>query len=99
MQIRQAAATGRRALVQQAAQRLGVPAGDLVVENGTVRSRSGGQQATYGELLRGRTFSLKIHSEAPLKDPASYTLVGPSVAPLDIPANHTGRFTFMQNIR
>src|SRR5437899_1093790 len=99
MQIRQAAATARRALVQQAAQRLGVPAGDLVVENGTVRSRSGGKQATYGELLRGRTFSLKIDSQAPLKDPASYTIVGRPVARLDIPAKVTGRFTFMQNVR
>ncbi len=99
MQIRQAAATARRALVQQAAQRLGIPAGDLVVENGTVRSRSGGTQATYGELLRGRTFSLKIDSQAPLKDPASYTIVGRSVARLDIPAKVTGRFTFMQNVR
>jgi nicotinate dehydrogenase subunit B len=43
MQIRQAAATARRAVVQQAAQRLGVPARDLAVENGTVRSRSGGK--------------------------------------------------------
>ena len=99
MQIRQAAATARRALVQQAAQRLGVPAVDLVVENGTVRSRSGGKQVTYGELLRGRTFSLKIDSQAPLKDPASYTIVGRSVARLDIPAKVTGRFTFMQNVR
>src|SRR2546428_4897345 len=98
MQIRQAAATARRALVQQAAQRLGVPAGDLVVENGTVRSRSGGKQATYGELLRGRTFSLKIDSQAPLKDPASYTIVGRPVARLDIPAKVTGRFTFMLNV-
>src|SRR5258708_2422053 len=68
MQIRQAAATARRALVQQAAQRLGIPAGDLVVENGTVRSRSGGTQATYGELLRGRTCYRKMDSRAPLDD-------------------------------
>jgi len=99
MQIRQAAATARRALVQRAAQRLGVPAGDLVVENGTARSRSGGKQATYGELLRGQTFSLTVDAQAPLKDPASYTIVGRSVARLDIPAKVTGRFTFMQDVR
>jgi nicotinate dehydrogenase subunit B len=99
MQIRQAAATARHALVQRAAQRLGVPSGDLVVENGTVRSRSGGKQATYGELLSGRTFSLKVDAQAPLRDPASYTIVGRSVPRLDIPAKVTGRFTFMQNVR
>jgi len=99
MQIRQAAATARRALVQQAAQRLGVPAGDLVVENGTVRSRSSGTQATYGELLGGRTFSLNVDAQAHLKDPATYTIVGRSVPRLDIPAKVTGRFTFMQDVR
>jgi len=99
MQLRQAAATARRALVQQAAQRLGASAADLVVENGTVRSRSGGKHVTYGELLGGQTFSLKIDSEAALKDPASYTIVGRPVPRLDIPAKVTGRFTFMQNVR
>ena len=45
MQIRQAAATARQALLQDAAKRLDVPAADLVVEQGTVRARSGGKQA------------------------------------------------------
>ena len=47
VQIRQAAATARHALLQEAAKRLGVPAEDLIVERGTeqgtVRSRSGGE--------------------------------------------------------
>src|SRR5271166_5261686 len=48
VQIRQAAATARQALLQEAAKRLGVPVEDLSVERGTeqgtVRSRSGGKQ-------------------------------------------------------
>src|SRR5208283_2549812 len=75
-QIRQAAATARHALLQEAAKQLGVPAEDLIVEQtteeGTVRSRSGGKQVTYGELIGGKTFSLKLDKRAPLKDPATY---------------------------
>ena len=37
IQIRQAAATARQALLQEAGKQLGVPAGDLIVEQGTVR--------------------------------------------------------------
>src|SRR5437899_8048145 len=37
VQIRQAAATARRALMQEASQQLGVPAGELMVVDGTVR--------------------------------------------------------------
>jgi nicotinate dehydrogenase subunit B len=57
VQIRQAAATARRALMQQAAQPLGVPAGELVTDDGTVRSGMGGKSVTYGELIGGKTFA------------------------------------------
>ncbi len=85
MQIRQAAATARQALLQDAAKRLHVPAADLVVEQGTVRARSGGKQVTYGELIGGKNFSLKLDKQAPLKDPANYTIVGQSVPRYEIP--------------
>jgi CO/xanthine dehydrogenase Mo-binding subunit len=99
VQIRQAAATARRALMQEAAQRLGVPADHLVIEDGTVRSRAAGKPLTYGELIGGKTFSLKVDAAAPLKDPASYRIVGQPVARIDIPAKVTGRFTYMQDFR
>ena len=53
MQIRQAAATARKQLLETAAQRLGVPATELVVEDGIVRRRSGGPGVGYGELVGG----------------------------------------------
>ncbi len=49
IQIRQAAATARQALLQEAGKRLGAPATDLIVSEGVVRARSGGGQVTYGE--------------------------------------------------
>jgi CO/xanthine dehydrogenase Mo-binding subunit len=99
VQIRQAAATARRALLQEAAKRLGVPVEDLIVEQGTVRSRSGATQVTYGELIGGKTFSLKVDKEAPLKDPATYKIVGQPVPRVDIPGKMTGQFTYMQDFK
>ena len=99
MQIRQAAATARHALLQEAAKQLGVPSEDLIVEQGTVRSRSGGKQVTYGELIGGKTFSLKLDKQAPLKDPATYKIVGQPVPRFDIPEKMTGQFTYMQDFK
>lgn len=99
MQIRQAAATARHALLQEAAKQLGVPAEDLIVEQGTVRSRSGGKQVTYGELIGGKTFSLKLDKQAPLKDPAAYKIVGQPVPRFDIPEKMTGQFTYMHDFK
>ena len=70
VQIRQAAATARKHLVGLAAQKLGVPADDLVVADGVIRAKSGGQGVGYGDLVGGRTFSLKLDKDAPTKDPA-----------------------------
>ncbi len=99
MQIRQAAATARHALLLEAAKQLGVPAEDLIVEQGTVRSRSGGKQVTYGELIGGKTFSLKLDKQAPLKDPATHKIVGQPVPRFDIPEKMTGQFTYMQDFK
>jgi nicotinate dehydrogenase subunit B len=99
MQIRQAAATARRALIQQAAGRLHVAENELTVEQGVIRSVHGRQSVSYGELIGGRTFALAIDKEAPLKDPATYTVVGRSQTRLDIPDKVFGRFTYMQDFR
>jgi nicotinate dehydrogenase subunit B len=99
MQLRQAAATARRALLQQAAQSLDAKPDDLVVEDGTIKSQSNGKSVSYGELIGGRNFSLKLDKDAPLKEPKRYRVVGTSVARLDIPDKVTGRFTFAQDFR
>jgi len=100
MQIRQAAATARRALLQQAAQRLDVPAGDISLRDGVFRSSSGADKhISFAELIGDRTFSLKVDKEAPVKAPADYLIVGKPVARLDIPDKVTGRFTYIHDFR
>src|SRR5262245_4631638 len=52
VQLRQAAATARRALMDVAAQRLGAPAGDLGVKDGVVFVRSEpSRRVSYAELI------------------------------------------------
>ena len=97
MELRQAAATARKALTDMAMKHLGVPASELRIESGTIKGN--GKSASYGELVGSGTFSLKIDKDARLKDPATYTIVGKSVPRLDIPAKATGSFTYMQDFR
>ena len=99
MQIRNAAATARAALVEQAAKRLGVKAEELQVANGVIRG--GGKRVTYGELIGGKAFSLKLDHAKPakFKDPKAYRIVGKSVPRVDIPDKVAGRFMYINNFR
>jgi len=99
MQIRQAAATARSALLDQAAQRLGVAKDDLTVADGIITAKSGGGRVTYAELIGGKNFSLKLDPAAPAKNPADYKIVGKPVPRRDIPEKLTGKFTYMQDFR
>jgi nicotinate dehydrogenase subunit B len=97
MQIRRAAATARRALIEAAAQRFGISPVALTVESGTVKAE--GHGISYGELIGDKTFSLKLDKDAPLKNPAAYSLVGKSFPRVDIPAKITARFTYIQDFQ
>ena len=99
VQIRQAAATARRALLEEAGKRLSIMPNELLTENGMVRTASADKKITYGELIGGREFSLKLDPTAPTKDPQSFRIVGHSVPRLDIPAKVFGQFTYMQDFR
>jgi nicotinate dehydrogenase subunit B len=99
VQIRQAAATARRALLQQAAQRLNIDEHELTVLEGVIKAKQGTTSVSYGDLIGGRTFALAFDADVPLKDPVSYTTVGRSQPRLDIPDKVTGRFTYMHDFR
>lgn len=97
MQIRQAAATARNALLDEAAGRLGAAKGDLSVTNGTIGKKSGGQTVTYAELIGGKHFAMKVDPAAPTKNPADYKIVGKAIPRVDIPGKITGGFVYMQD--
>ncbi|TMH71223.1 MAG: xanthine dehydrogenase family protein molybdopterin-binding subunit [Betaproteobacteria bacterium] len=99
MQIRQAAATAREALLWQVAVDQGVAKETLTVKDGVIVPRSGGRSWSYAQLVGGRNFQLKLDARAPLKDPKDYTIVGTPVARPDIPDKVSGRFTYMQDFK
>ncbi|GJE46632.1 Nicotinate dehydrogenase subunit B [Methylobacterium soli] len=99
VEIRQAAATARARLVQLASERLRVPTETLVSENGAVRPKAGGAGITYAELVKDGRLDLKVDPAVATKDPATFALVGKSVARIDIPDKVSGRFTYMQDYR
>src|SRR5262249_16580815 len=99
MQLRNAAATAKAALLEQAAKRLGAKPDELKVVDGVVSA--GNKRVSYGELIEGRSFVLKLDHAKPAaaKDPKDYKLVGKPVPRVDIPDKVTGRFTYMQDFR
>ena len=99
MQLRQAAAAARAALIDDVAKRFGVPTAQLTVTDGVISG--GGKKVTYAELIGGKSFSIKLDPKQPVKekDPKDYKLVGKAVARLDIPDKLTGKFTYMQDFR
>ncbi len=99
VQIRRAAATARVALVGLAAEKLGRPATELEAAHGEIRVKGGTASIRYGELVGGRKLALKVDAKAPLKDPATYTIVGKPVPRPDIAGKVTGRHTFMHDFK
>lgn len=97
VQIRQAAATARKALIDLAAQKLNAQAGDLVAADGQIRPKAGGTGVTFADLLAGKQFDLKLDPKASLKDPATYTIVGKSLPRPEIPAKVSGKHTYMHD--
>jgi CO/xanthine dehydrogenase Mo-binding subunit len=99
MQIRQAAATARAALVSEAAKRWQLADTELTTADGMVRTKSGARTVSFAELVGGKHFSLSVDTTAPPLDPSQYRFVGRSISRLDIPGKVTGEFTYMQDFR
>ena len=99
MQLRNAAATAKAALLEQAAKRLDAKKEDLKVADGVVST--GNKRVSYGELIGGKRFELTLDHTKPAaaKDPKDYKFVGKPVPRVDIPEKVTGRFTYMQDFR
>ncbi len=99
IQIRQASAAARTALLEEAAKRLNVKKEDLTVTDGVISG--GGKRITYGDLIGGKSFSIKLDPKQPVptKDPKNFKTVGKSIRRVDIPGKVMGTFTYMQDFR
>jgi nicotinate dehydrogenase subunit B len=99
MQLRNAAATARGALMEEAAKRLNAKKEELKVVDGVVSA--GNRRVTYGQLVGGKSFALKLDPAKPAqpKDPKDHTVVGKSIPRVDIPSKVTGRFAYIHDFR
>lgn len=98
--LAQAAATARQALIQLAAQHLGVPASALKAHDGVVSAANNpAKKISYGELVGGKKFTLALDSNAPRKPFAEWTILGKPIPRIDIPALATGQFEFVHNVK
>ncbi|HLT64255.1 MAG TPA: molybdopterin cofactor-binding domain-containing protein, partial [Pseudohongiella sp.] len=93
MGMRAAGAAAREMLVKAAAERLDVPAAELVTRNSFVYHEASNRSLSYGELAAGA--SRFEPSRTPvLKNPRQFTLMGTSVPRIDIPAKVDGTAKF-----
>ncbi len=107
--LRNAAAEARRMLVERAAQKLGVPAAQLKVDNGVVVA--GAQRVAYGDLIDGQYFHhklewnklygnpLAVKGAAEPKKPSEYKVVGKSFPQKIITEKVMGRQQFISDIK
>jgi isoquinoline 1-oxidoreductase len=98
-QLRRAAAGARAALLEVAAQRWGVDASALVLENGRVRETGSGRSAGIGELTAGQRLERTISADVPTRRAAEWTVAGkplPRVTGRDIV---TGRQRYPADLR
>ena len=96
--IRNAAAQVRTILVGLAAQRLGVPAEQLQVQGGNVRT-SDGRSVGYGELVTGEVLHVQAQPQSALHATTQFTVMGRELPRLDIPAKVTGGVAYVQDLR
>jgi len=96
--LAQAAATAREALIGMAAQRFGVSADQLTIENGVVSAKSG-HHVSYGELIGGKRFDIALSSTAKRTSPHDWKVLGKPVPSMDRVALMTGTFEFVHNVR
>ncbi|MGO9699766.1 MAG: molybdopterin cofactor-binding domain-containing protein [Xanthobacteraceae bacterium] len=99
VQIRNAAAVAKGALLELAATYLAAKPDELKAADGIVSA--GDKRVSYGKLIGGKAFSLTVdHQKPPVtKDAKAYKIVGTPVPRIDIPDKVAARFTYMQDFR
>ena len=91
--LRKAGATARAMLVTAAAQAWKVDGAACRAERGAVIHVPSGRRLSYGTLA-ARAAALPVPTDAPLKDPKDFRLVGTRVTRLDTPGKVDGSAQF-----
>jgi nicotinate dehydrogenase subunit B len=96
--LRFACAEARDTLVSTAAAKLGAPAVDLKVSDGTIAA-PGGASVTYWDLAREADFKREATAKVKPKPAAEHRWVGKSIPRRDIPKKFTGGAAYVQDVR
>ncbi|MEZ4885664.1 MAG: xanthine dehydrogenase family protein molybdopterin-binding subunit [Chitinophagales bacterium] len=91
--LRKAGATARQMLVETAAKQWEVPASECTTENGTVHHTSSNKSIGYGELAATASV-MEAPTDATLKDPKDFKIIGHSHPNVDNAAIVTGKPLF-----
>jgi nicotinate dehydrogenase subunit B len=98
--LRAAAAEARQTLLGLASKKLNAPVDRLTVSNGVVSVAGNAERSvSYGQLLDGKLFNVRLTGTAPLKPANAYKLVGARVLRNDIPDKVSGKYVYVQNVR
>jgi CO/xanthine dehydrogenase Mo-binding subunit len=106
--MRRVAAEARLVLLDLAAARFGVPAGQLVVRDGVIAVQADpSKRVTYGELIGGRRFNVTLTGAnvdattgaARIKTVQELKMVGQSPQRYDIPAKVDGTLTWAVDVK
>lgn len=87
--MRVVGAAVRAALIEEAADRLGVPAGELTAADSRITHAASSRSLRYGELAAGAA-ERSLSSDPVLKSRKDWKLIGKPVTRLDIPAKVDG---------
>ena len=96
--LRKAAAQARHVLIARAAQRLGLPEGNLSIEDGLIRGHDN-RSVSYGELIGDDIIRLELADDVAVKAIDSYKIVGQSIPRVDLPAKATGELVYVHDVR
>src|SRR5262245_13625493 len=96
--LRFACAEARGILLAAAAAKLGVPADNLTVSDGTITAPSGGRTA-YWELSADSHLDGEATAKVKPKPASEHRVVGTSVRRRDIPKKFTGGAAYVQDVR
>ena len=96
--VRQGGAAARTMLVQAAAARWGVPAGECMARESVVRHAASNRSLRYGELAADAA-KLPVPKDVPLKEPAEWRIIGKPLPRLDTAPKVNGSETYAMDVR
>ena len=91
--LRMAGATGRRMLLEAAAQEWGVDVSSLDAKDGVISETNGTRSIGYGEIA-GKAVGIEVPEEVALKEPKDFKLIGTAQKNVEGPKLVTGKPLF-----